>query len=215
MNLVKALLVFATFAVLTLASPILAQSYGSGDYGACLYGEGCPSSGGGESGGGTTTVATPAGLQVSINLTNGQTIPATGYQVIVTPLNGQGSSFKYVEFFVDGKLAASIAPDPNGTAYWFWDVVKYPGTTLKVIVYDQDGQATTYTFTVKIATTPTGVTSKPTPIQKDLGFFEQIFGYIAENPWTWAVVVGVPLSIWWITLIISRLRHRTPTGWQS
>lgn len=220
-------LFLAAITSLFIISPSFAQSYGQGDYGACLYGEGCadpsPDTGGGTtpsnnaSGGGSneenTVVETPDGLEVSINLTNGQKLPATGYRVIVTPLNGQGESFKYVEFVLDGKLIATVEPDSTGTAYWFWDTAKYKGTKLEVIVYDQDGTATTKTFNVTIAEVTTN--PKPTTTSSEQDFFEKVFGYMAENPWTWGVVILVPGLLWLIIFLIRRRKSPPPTSWQS
>ena len=52
-------------------------TYGDGTYGDCAYGEAC-----------STTVTLPSGVEVAINLTDGQVIPPTGYTVTVTPLDG-------------------------------------------------------------------------------------------------------------------------------
>lgn len=224
MIFVKSMFV-ALAACLFIALPGFAQSYGQGDYGACLYGEGCtPSSdtgGGGTtpsgstSGGGSseenTVVETQDGLEVSINLTNGQKLPATGYRVIVTPLNGEGESFKYVEFILDGKLIATVEPESTGTAYWFWDTAKYKGTKLEVVIYDQDGTSITKTFNVTIAQT---VSTSPKPTSEQ-SFFEKIFGFMAENPWTWAVVILIPVLLWLIIFLIRRRKSPPPASWQS
>ncbi len=169
----------ALVATLALARPAGADSlYGQGNYSDnCQYSTACPtpsptpapavpSSGGGNSGGGSSTPNTndpadepttpttgelPSGLEFAINLTEGQTIPSGGYDVTVTPLNGEGATFEGVDFFVDEVLKASPSPSPTGTYYWRWEPKKQPGTRLKVNVRGPNGQVVTKNFRVRVA----------------------------------------------------------------
>lgn len=143
-------LCLAILACLTLSFGVFVQAvsaqtvpYDSGPYGRCTYSIGCPQH---------TIITTPSGLDVAVNLTNGQVIPAKGYTIIVTPLNGSGSSFKTVDFYIDGQLAHSMPPAEDGTASWLWDPRVYPGTTVKITVTDTDGQTITKTFHVSFTT---------------------------------------------------------------
>jgi len=162
-NIVRLALVSLVLLSSALLNPQLAgaSAFGNGDtaYGECAYGFGCSK---------PTQVVTPAGLKVSINLEDGQTIPRSGYTVIVTPLNGEGRTFDYVEFWLGGVLVHTAEPGSNGTATWFWDPEEFPGTQLKVVVVDTDGSQITEEFTLVIAKpgsqpiqAPTGHTDAP------------------------------------------------------
>lgn len=166
-----------------LSNPALASLYGRGLYGDCGYDECAASS---TSSGGTTAPPTkatlPSGLEISINLTNGQKIPYNGYTVIITPLNGQGSSFDHVEIYIDDKLAATVSPESTGTARWQWDTQKLPGSSVKIIVYGTGGNTITREFSVSIepkpspATTSTGRTNP----ESEGGILQQTYGQIQE-----------------------------------
>ena len=132
-------------AALSSVQPVFASIYGDPAYGECAYGYGCDP---------TTTVTTPTGLKVAINLTDGQTIPRSGYTVTVTPLNGEGRTFDHVEFWLDGVLVHTSYPGSDGTASWFWDPVKFPGTHLKVVIIDTDGSKITEEYDLKIGSGP-------------------------------------------------------------
>ncbi|MEO6513850.1 MAG: ATP-binding protein [Candidatus Saccharimonadales bacterium] len=128
-----------------------ASIYGRDTYGTCTYGV-CNNH---------TVVQTPTGLKVAVNLTNGQVIPAGGYTITVTPLNGAGSSFKQVEIYIDGVKIATITPGEDGTAYWRWDPQAHPGTHIEIKVLDSAGNVTTFTFdvTIGLATQATGTSN--------------------------------------------------------
>lgn len=131
---------------------VQASIYGTGDYGSCTY----------DCAGTAPTVSTlPSGLQVAVNLTNGQTIPYSGYTIIVTPLNGQGTSFKQVAIYINGTLAATLTPDSTGTATWFWNPGQVPGTDVKIVVTGTDGSTVTQEYQVKIGGRP--VVAQTTP----------------------------------------------------
>jgi signal transduction histidine kinase len=163
-NIFRAAVVLAAaIVVLTSAAPVAnAAIYGQDTkYGECSYGSGCSR---------PTVVTTPQGLQVSINLHDGQTIPQSGYTVIATPLNGEGRTFDHVEFWLDGVLVFTAKPGSNGTARWDWDPKKFPGTQLKVIVFDTDGTASTQEFNLTIGPAITSTSppaTGPTPNQDD------------------------------------------------
>jgi signal transduction histidine kinase len=121
--------------------PVAAEGYGRDTYGSCEYGRSC---------GSNTVITTPKGLEIAINLTNGQVIPRAGYVITITPLNGTGSSFRSADIYIDSVLRGATQPGQNGTATWFWDVEKYPGTQVRVVVFDTDGGTITQDFTVSI-----------------------------------------------------------------
>lgn len=139
-----------------------ASNYSTGLYGSCSYD--CAQS---------TQVTTPSGLEVDINLHDGQSIPESGYTIIVTPLNGNGSSFKQVDFFIDGGLVHSQQPGQDGTVMWLWSPDQFPGTDIKIIITGQDGQSVTKEFHVTIARSGTNsvvpISPKPAP-----SFFQQV-----------------------------------------
>jgi signal transduction histidine kinase len=123
---------------------VFADPYGRGSYSSCSYQHCTPKLA-------ETHITLPSGLEVSINLVNGQAIPRDGYIIRVTPLNGQGKSFKTVDFYIDGKLVQSgVQPDDTGTAQWEWKPSIYPGTTIKIVVTDSTGTVVTKQFTVHI-----------------------------------------------------------------
>jgi signal transduction histidine kinase len=93
---------------------------------------------------------TPSGLKVAINLTDKQVIPASGYTITITPLNGAGSSFQQADIYIDGVKVASITPGSDGTARWQWDPSAQPGTHVEIRVVDTAGTVTTFTFDVTI-----------------------------------------------------------------
>ncbi|HEV2403676.1 MAG TPA: ATP-binding protein [Candidatus Saccharimonadales bacterium] len=126
---------------------VQAAAFGSGPYGVCAYQTGCPPP--------PSQVTLPSGLQVSINLTDGQIIPYSGYTIIVTPLNGKGTSFQEVAFYINGNLAATVTPDETGTAHWFWNPGRIYGTDVKVIVTGTDGSTVTKEYHVRIGPAPT------------------------------------------------------------
>jgi cobalamin biosynthesis Mg chelatase CobN len=166
---------FAISATVLLAlSPVAvrADNYGSGPYNSGVYssssssssGSGSTSSGTSSSPSGSTSapasssptnestvVQTDSGLQVAINLSDGQAIPSTGYYITITPLNGDGKSFDKAEIYLDGQLAYSGAPDSTGTLKWLWDTSKSPATKVKIIVYGPGSGMTTHEFNVTVS----------------------------------------------------------------
>jgi LPXTG-motif cell wall-anchored protein len=169
-------LVAVSAALLLALTPAIvhADNYGSGVYGNSVYNSGSSSSDSGSgssssgsssssssSSGGTTpasssstnestVVQTDSGLQVAINLSDGQVIPNTGYYITITPLNGQGKSFDRAEIYLDGKLAYSGTPDSTGTLKWLWDTATTSASKVKIIVYGPGDGTTTHEFSVSV-----------------------------------------------------------------
>ncbi len=162
----RSLVALSAVLFLTLSPGIVhADNYGNGTYGSDVYGSSSqPSSGGSSSSGSSssgstssskanesTVVQTDSGLQVAINLSDGQAIPSTGYYITITPLNGEGKSFDKAEIYLDGQLAYSGAPDSTGTLKWLWDTTKSPATKVKIIVYGPGSGTTTHEFNVTVS----------------------------------------------------------------
>lgn len=227
----RGLAVLGAVAALALTPlSVRADNYGSGNYNGDVYGSSTtPSTGGGgdsSSGSGSassgpgsstpppasssathesTVVETPSGMEVAINLANGQAIPSTGYYITITPLNGEGKSFDKAEIYLDGKLAYSGAPDSTGTLKWLWDTAKNPATKVKIIVYGPGSGTTTKEFDVRVtlvapaASNPTPDVSNPTVVPS------------TDSGWpawlTWSLVgLGILLIIGLIIWLIARRR---------
>ena len=220
----RTFVVLAALAFVFTPVAAYASVYGSGDYNADVY-NGSNSGGGGDSGGGSsaggsssssggvdtslasgdnesTVVETASGLEVAINLANGQAIPSTGYYITITPLNGGGTSFDKAEIYLDGELAYSGAPGVDGTLKWFWDTSKYPATVVKIIIYGPGDDVTTHEFHVII----TPVDASTTTEQQGTG---ESLPETQSSIVTWLiiglVVVLLILLIWWL---IARKRRR-------
>jgi len=136
-----------------------ATLYGRGGYGACSYKD-CPQPPA------PTVTTTPSGLKVAVNLMNGQSIPASGYTVTLTPLNGGGSTFKQADIYVNGSLAKTVTPDETGTARWQWVPAALGSANVKVVITDQDGNATTQEYTVNVTNQSTTGSSGGAPAAK-------------------------------------------------
>jgi signal transduction histidine kinase len=147
-----------------LITPTAFADYDNSTYGSCAYGSTCgtssSSSGGSSNSSGsssadtanTETVATlPSGLEVSINLHDGQVIPRSGYVIVVTPLNGRGESFKIVSIAIGTNTPTTAAPNETGTASWQWLPEHMSGTHIVIVVTGQDGRTITETFDVRLA----------------------------------------------------------------
>lgn len=124
-------------------APAWAVLYGSGDYSDCSYNS-CPQPPQ------QTITTTPTGLQVAINLQNGQTIPKSGYTIMITPLNGKGSSFKQADIYINGAPAHTALPDETGTAEWRWIPNQTGKVSIKIIITDTNGATTIKEFTVNV-----------------------------------------------------------------
>jgi len=150
-------------------------------------------------------VQTPSGLEVAINLTDGQAIPPTGYYITITPINGQGKTFDRAEIYLDGVLAYTGSPDSTGTLKWLWDTSNHPATKVKIIVYGPGNGVTTHEFNV-IVTPVAAATSNPTtPNQPSQA---PSSGWPA---WAWWLVAGiVALVLFIVWLLLRRRRQAQP-----
>ena len=153
----------------------------------------------------STVVQTDSGLQVAINLSDGQAIPSSGYYITITPLNGVGKSFDKAEIYLDGQLAYSGAPDATGTLKWLWDTAKSPATKVKIIVYGPGSGTTTHEFNVTVspvesATNSTTQNASATPTATP-----------ASSGWpmwlVWSLVGLVVLIVVIIIVVIIRRRR--------
>ena len=145
---------------------------------------------------------TESGLQVAINLANGQAIPSTGYYLTITPLNGEGKTFDKAEIYLDGTLAYTGTPDSTGTLKWYWDTAKYPATKVKIVVFGPGSGVTTQEFSVTVtpvqASTNEPATTAPVP--------EASAGW----PLWAAVLIGVVVVLLVIVLIALGRRRQPP-----
>jgi hypothetical protein len=142
----KRLVFLAVLAVVLLASiagtpgASADSNYGRDAYGKCDFSRGCKH----------TVISTPSGLEIAVNLVANQEIPSTGYEVIITPLNGAGTSFQKVDIYIGNTLAATVAPDETGTAHWHWDPKQFPGDSVRVVATDKNGKTVTKNFAVRV-----------------------------------------------------------------
>lgn len=102
-----------------------------------------------------TIMSLDNGLDVAVNLHDGQLLPVGGYTVVVTPLNGQGSTFKTASFYISEKLAGSAVPDTTGTAKWFWDPHAFRGTQITISIVGQSNTPLTKVFTIRFGSSET------------------------------------------------------------
>lgn len=197
---------FLLAASLFVAPDISASSYGESTYGICKFERRCPPK--------NTVAETKSGLQVAVNLVEGQEIPRGEYEVKVTPLNGDGRSFAYVEFYLDDTLISTFYPDFTGTATWLWDTNRYAGSRVKVVIYDTDGSALTQQFTVRILEPgqqpgdPSGLPStaggqgQQGPIEQFLSFLEASVRAIPTP-----LALSIPLLLLGVMLVIILLLY--------
>lgn len=204
-------------AALIAIAPVTAHAdnYGDNVYGGNVYGSSSSSASGGGSGGSSSepasstpgyesTVVQASGLEVAINLADGQEIPYAGYYITITPINSDGRTFDKAEIYLDGKLVYSAAPDSAGTLKWLWEPSKQPGTKVKIIIYGPGSGITTHEFSVTIGkdlsqttqtTTPTGTAVTATPSTG------------GEFPWWgYALIGGAVIAI--IAIIWAIIRRR-------
>jgi hypothetical protein len=236
-NTVRRSLVAVSAVGILALSPVAvhADNYGSGNYNGDVYGSsstGGGSSSGGSSGGSSgssgsssssgsntpasssptnesTVVQTPSGLQVAINLSDGQAIPSTGYYITITPLNGEGKSFDKAEIYLDGKLVYTGAPDSTGTLKWLWDTAKDPATKVKIIVYGPGDGVTTHEFTVTVSPVHSS-SDNQTPTNSNPETAPATSGWPQWATWLIIalVIVILALLIW---VIVRRRRNNQQT----
>jgi signal transduction histidine kinase len=123
--------VVAIVSMMSLSQIAWADQYGGGSYGNCGYNtcRRAPVS---------TQTTLPSGLDVSINLVDGQAVPATGYTLTITPLNGQGQTFQKADMYVNGEFVYTFMPDETGTASWQW--VPVHGLSAMEVAFTVAGQ---------------------------------------------------------------------------
>ena len=187
-----------------------ADTYGSGTYNGGNYGSSASSSGASSAASGSSTnestvVQTPSGLDVAINLSDGQAIPSTGYYITITPLNGSGQTFDKAEIYLDGQLAYSGAPDSTGTLKWLWDTSKNPATKVKIIVYGPGSGTTTHEFSVTVS--PVESSSSQTPVAS-----EPASNQATSSGWPiwlfWGSIGGATLLVLLIAIWLVMRRRR-------
>jgi hypothetical protein len=157
----------------------------------------------------STVIQTPSGLQVAINLSDGQVIPSADYYITITPLNGAGTSFDKAEIYLDDVLVYTGTPDSTGTLKWLWDAAKYPDTKkVKIIVYGPGSDITTHEFNVTVASVQASTdqtSSNTTPTETP-----------STSGWpAWLVVSAIVLATLVVALIIwfiirRRRSHQSP-----
>ncbi|HWB39327.1 MAG TPA: ATP-binding protein [Candidatus Saccharimonadales bacterium] len=172
-KLIGKILVMPVLVVLPLLSDGIASAsvYGQGSYDTCQYEVDCP----------TPPVTTPtptpspppvkehlpSGLVVTINLTENQHIPQSGYNITIVPLNGHDTTFKQAEIYIDNQLITTQQPQSDGSVTWHWDPLKYPGKKVTIVITDSTGKRITYAYDVIVvqvgAAGTTGLTT-PTSI---------------------------------------------------
>jgi hypothetical protein len=192
-------------------------NYGSNTYSSDVYNGSQNAAGGsGASSGGSsgpassspgkdaTVVTTPSGLEVAINLADGQAIPSTGYYITITPLNGQGKTFDKAEIYLDGKLVYTGTPDGTGTLKWLWDTANNPATKVKIIVFGPGDGQTVHEFNVTVSpvqgsTNNAGNQQNPDALPKtDTAWSGWVIVAIG------AVIVAIGFVIW---IVARRRRH--------
>ncbi|HVW22986.1 MAG TPA: ATP-binding protein [Candidatus Saccharimonadales bacterium] len=140
-NRFAAALLLLVLAMLAFGSPAFASVYGKGDYNTCKYQIDCPPP--------PTVIKLPSGLEVAINLTNGQHISvAKGYTITITPLNGTGKSFKQASIYIGEKLGITTKPSTDGSVSWHWDPKVLHNNVVKIIVTDTDDKDQNFTYNV-------------------------------------------------------------------
>jgi len=194
-------IIFATltvFCLLALVNGVAkADNYGSGPYGSCPYQSNCQHS---------TVVKLPvSGLLVDTNLHDGQVIPWQGYNILVTPLNGSGTSFKQVDFYINGELIHSQQPDKDGTVMWFWKPENTNDTVIKIVVTGQDNESVTQIFHVTIAKSASAATVLPkiTKTVPTTNFIRRLPKIIKEGlPYLLFLILAAD-----ILLVLTQIRH--------
>ncbi len=157
-----------------ITSALASDSYGEGAYGACNVQTTCtpdptgtvtPNSSSSPSPTPVPVTVFPVGsLQVSVNIRDGQSVPAGTYRLTVTPLNGQGSTFGSIEWYSNDSLLSRIDPDTTGTATYDWRTPNEAQATLTLKVYTdtappQLGSTQSFHITI-IKPTPTPEASR-------------------------------------------------------
>lgn len=174
-----------------LVHPTFAAPYGNGTYNKCNY-YGCVKSTSASQP--QTNVTTSSGFKVSINLASGQKIPASGYTVVVQPASGQTTTIKTTDFYLNGALEYSGAPNNVGAVRWLWLPTQTSGdVTIKVTITGSDGSVTTQEFKVSIGTPETPAppaTTTNTPNDPVSNVSRAVLGFVSTLPTP--VLYGLP-----------------------
>lgn len=197
----KTIIGFSVLAALTvgLAHPAFASLYGSGNFSNCTY-DGCAQSASTQP---QTNVTTVTGFKVTINLTNGQKIPANGFTVIVQPASGQTATITSADFYLNGKLEFSGTPNSVGAVRWLWLPSQTSGdVTVKIVVNASDNSVTTQEFKVSIGTPdtpppPANTTSQPNDPVSTIS--RAVLGFVSTLPAP--VLYGVPYFLFALLVV--------------
>ncbi len=153
----------ALLAVFFYIPGVFAAPYGSSTYGSCPYQENCPQSptqpvesqpSSGITPGVTpespTSVPTPqhtSTYTLETNVTNDQTISTSPFEVIVSvqDQNQQSSEANdpgWVSLYVDGALVGTAySPSADGKFHIVWDVYRFSGKNISLVLFNEDGEA--------------------------------------------------------------------------
>lgn len=192
-----AVLVVAVF----VALPTQAAPYGSGKYGlACGYG--CAKITAASQP--QTTVTSSSGFKATINLSNGQKIPGSGYTVVVQPANNQSTTIQSAAFYLNGTLEYTGTPNEVGAVRWLWLPTQTSGSaTIKVIVTASDGSISIQEFTVSIGTpetpTPTATTTPQQPTDPVSTVSRAVLGFVSTLPTP--VLYGAPYFLFALLMV--------------
>src|ERR1041385_6337726 len=148
----------SVFLVVAISLPANAAPYGQGSFGKCNY-DGCqqqPAS---------PTIISSGDFKISINLNDNQTVPNSGYTVVIKLLSDPSVPLKQVEFYIDGKLVATVTPSSPTLVHWLWDSKLYPGSTVKIVATDINGNVITREFKIAISGTAEVPVETPSPLE--------------------------------------------------
>lgn len=128
-----------SLALLTDISTAAAITYGGNAYGQCAYSTDCP----------TDT----SNLDVIINVNNNQTIPESGYEVIIIPKGQDGVPLQQAEIFINGQSIGVKPVRPDGTIHIFVQPPSSDGGRLQldVVVTGQDGSKITKHYIIRLS----------------------------------------------------------------
>ena len=203
----------AVCAVILSTAPVAAAPYGQGAYNNCTYA--CTATTPAE-----TKITLSSGLVVTINLTNGQKIPHTGYVVIVKPADGQTGTLHGALFYINGVLQFSGEPNETGAVRWLWQPGDQTGDVrIKIVITAQSGSVSTQEFTVSIGTPDTPAATTPAADSGGVlgNVSRAVLGFVGTLPTP--VIYGVPyflfalLFINIILLLVQTQRELREIAW--
>ena len=141
------LLACTSLVVSAFVGTAAAVTYGGAGYGQCAYNTDCPvqpTSGGGQTG---------SAINVVINVNNNQTIPDSGYEIIIVPKANDSVPLQQAEVLADGQSLDVQPVRPDGTIHLFVKPPSDSGKTivLEVIVTGQDGSTYTQHYNIRLS----------------------------------------------------------------